>query len=124
MRPYEVVLILEANLEESQVQTVLNRATETLTGGGATIERTEKWGRRRFAYPIDKKLEGYYALLQVTAEPAPLQTLDRQLTLADEVVRHKIVRVPEHKVGRAPGREAAEPAAEPAPAESQTASAS
>jgi small subunit ribosomal protein S6 len=120
LRPYEVVLILEANLEESQVQAVLNRATDTLTGGGATIERTEKWGRRRFAYPIDKKLEGYYALLQVTAEPGPLQTLDRQLTLADEVVRHKIVRVPEHKVGRAPGREAAEAA----PAESQTASTS
>jgi len=116
LRPYEVVLILEANLEESQVQAVLNRASETLTGGGATVERTEKWGKRRFAYPIDKKVEGYYALLQVTSEPAPIATLDRQLTLADEVVRHKIVRVPEHRSGRAPGREA-----EAAPAETQTA---
>ena len=120
MRPYEVVLILEANLEESQVQAILNRAGETLTGGGATIERTEKWGRRRFAYPIRKKLEGYYALLQVTAEPAPMDALDRQLTLADEVLRHKIVRVPEHKIGRAPGREAPVEA----PVEAQTPSAS
>jgi len=116
LRPYEVVLILEANLEESQVQAILNRATETLTGGGATVERTEKWGRRRFAYPIKKKVEGYYALLQVTSEPAPIDTLDRQLTLADEVLRHKIVRVPEHRTGRAPGRDA-----EAAPAEAQTA---
>jgi small subunit ribosomal protein S6 len=112
LRPYEVVLILEADLEESQVQAVLNRATETLTSGGATVERTEKWGRRRFAYPIQKKLEGYYALLQVASEPAPMSALDRQLTLSDDVVRHKIVRVPEHAAGRAPGREVTEPAAE------------
>jgi small subunit ribosomal protein S6 len=121
LRPYEVVLILEANLEESQVQAILNRASETLTGAGASIDRTEKWGRRRFAYPIKKKLEGYYALLQVTSEPAPIDVLDRQLTLSDDVLRHKIVRVPEHKSGRAPGREAA---AEAAPAEPQTTSAS
>ena len=116
MRPYEVVLILEANLEESQVQAILNRATETLTGGGATVERTEKWRRRRSAYAIEKKVEGYYALLQVTSEPAPVETLSRQLTLADEVIRHKIVRVPEHRTGRAPGRDV-----EAAPVEAQTA---
>ena len=121
MRPYEVVLILEANLEESAVQAILNRATEALTGGGASIERTEKWGRRRFAYPINKKVEGYYALLQVSSEPAPMDVLDRQLTLSDDVIRHKIVRVPEHKAGRAPGRDA-EPAA--APADAPTANAS
>jgi len=121
LRPYEVVLILEANLEESAVQAILNRATETLTGGGASIERTEKWGRRRFAYPINKKVEGYYALLQVSSEPAPMDVLDRQLTLSDDVIRHKIVRVPEHKAGRAPARDA-EPAA--APADAPTANAS
>lgn len=95
MRPYEVMVILEPSLEESQVQAVINRSTEQLQSGGGTVNRVDKWGKRRFAYELAKKTEGFYVLLDVTAEPAPMQELDRTLRLADDVLRHKIVRIPE-----------------------------
>lgn len=95
MRPYEVMVILEPSLEESQVQAVINRSTEQLQSGGGTVNRVDKWGKRRFAYELAKKTEGFYVLLDVTAEPAPMEELDRNLRLADDVLRHKIVRIPE-----------------------------
>src|SRR5689334_2873595 len=96
MRPYEVMVILEPNLEESQVQAVVNRSTEVLQSGGGSVNRVDKWGKRRFAYELKKRQEGYYVLLDVSAEPEPMAELDRFLGLADDVLRHKIVRIPEH----------------------------
>jgi small subunit ribosomal protein S6 len=100
MRPYEVMVILEASLEESQVQAIVNRSTELLQSGGGVVNRVDKWGKRRFAYELKKRTEGYYVLLDVSADPAPMAELDRVLGLADEVLRHKIVRIPEHVKGR------------------------
>jgi small subunit ribosomal protein S6 len=100
MRPYEVMVILEPSLEESQVQAVINRSTELLQSGGATVNRVDKWGKRRFAYEVRKRQEGYYVLMDVSAEPAPMSDLDRTLRLADDVLRHKIIRLPENVAGR------------------------
>ena len=100
MRPYEVMVILEPSLEESAVQQLINRSTETLTGGNATVNKVEKWGKRRLAYELNHRTEGYYVLFDVTSEPAPMDVLDRQLRLADDVLRHKIVRIPEQAAGR------------------------
>jgi len=95
MRPYEVMVILEPSLEESQVQSVINLSTEQLQAAGSTVNRVDKWGKRRFAYELAKRTEGFYVLLDVASEPGPMQELDRTLRLADDVLRHKIVRVPE-----------------------------
>ena len=95
MRPYEVMVILEPSLEESAVQAVINRSTEQLQNDGGTVNRVDKWGKRRFAYEIAKKQEGFYVLLDVTSEPAPMDELDRTLRLADDVLRHKIIRIPD-----------------------------
>ena len=100
MRPYDVMLILEPTLEESAIQAVVNRSTDLLQSGGGTVNRVDKWGRRRLAYEIDHKVEGVYVLLDVTAEPAVMDDLDRSLRLADDVIRHKIVRLPDHVAGR------------------------
>ena len=107
MRPYEVMVILEPSLEESQVQAVVNRSTELLQSNGGTVNRVDKWGKRRFAYELAKRSEGYYVLLDVSSEVAPMQELDRTLRLADDVLRHKIVRIPEHVAGRGLPRNAA-----------------
>jgi small subunit ribosomal protein S6 len=100
MRPYEVMVILEPSLEESQVQQVINRSTELLTGRDARVNKVEKWGKRRLAYELNHRTEGYYVLFDVTSEPAPMDDLDRQLRLADDVIRHKIVRIPDEVAGR------------------------
>ena len=100
MRPYEVMVILEPSLEEAQVQQVINRSTELLGSRDARVNKVEKWGKRRLAYELHHRTEGYYVLFDVTAEPAPMDELDRQLRLADDVIRHKIVRIPEQAAGR------------------------
>jgi small subunit ribosomal protein S6 len=100
MRPYDVMLILEPTLEESAIQAVINRSTDLLQTRGGAVNRVDKWGRRRLAYEIGHRSEGSYVLLEVSAEPPALDELDRTLRLADDVIRHKIVRVPRHAGGR------------------------
>lgn len=119
MRPYEVVIIFDAGLEEEVIGTVLERATETIRSRGGNPGRVQRWGRRRFAYEVDHKQEGYYVLLEMGAEPAAVAELDRVLSLADEVVRHKIIRIPESVAGRTSPAPPAEAPVEVAAAQSE-----
>jgi small subunit ribosomal protein S6 len=117
MRPYEVMVILEPALEESQVQQLINRSSEVLTKANGTVNKVEKWGKRRLAYELNHRTEGYYVLFDVTSEPAPMDELDRTLRLADDVLRHKIVRIPDKVAGRKLSRAAAAAAAAPSTTE-------
>lgn len=112
MRHYEVMVILEAGLEEDAIAGLVDRATKVLADAGAEVGRVERWGKRRFAYEVHHRSEGYYILLPVTAEPAAVAALDRMLGLADEVIRHKVIRLPDKVVAAA---------AKPSPAESASA---
>ena len=100
MRPYEVMVILDPGLEDQALEATVRRSTEAISSRGGQVNRTDRWGRRRLAYEIDHKVEGVYVLFDVTAEPAVMDDLDRSLRLADEVIRHKIVRLPDHVAGR------------------------
>ncbi|MGH9022572.1 MAG: 30S ribosomal protein S6 [Acidimicrobiia bacterium] len=95
MRPYEVMLIFDASLEEETIRAAVDRHADSLRSLGGIPERVERWGRRRFAYEIKHRWEGYYVLIGARAEPAAMEELHRRLSLADEVVRHKVIRVPE-----------------------------
>jgi small subunit ribosomal protein S6 len=95
MRPYEVVVILDATLEDDVIRASIDKATELIRSKGGNPHRVDRWGKRRFAYELKHRWEGYYALLEVTAEPETMADLDRMLHLADEVVRHKIIRLPD-----------------------------
>ena len=109
MRPYEVMVILDAGLEEDAIRVVVDRATELISARGGNPGRVERWGKRRFAYELRHRWEGYYVLIEATAEPEAMADLDRTLRLADEVIRHKIIRLPDEVAGRArttPGNEA------------------
>jgi len=94
------MIILDAGLEEEQIKAVLDRSVDTLKAGGGSSGRIDRWGKRRFAYEMKKRWEGYYVLLEATAEPAAMATLDRQLRLTDGVLRHKVIRIPDHVAGR------------------------
>ena len=117
MRPYEVMIVLEPTLEEDVIRAQLDRVSEIIRTRGGTPGRVDRWGRRRFAYELKHRWEGYYVLVEATADPAAMAEVDRVLHLADEVVRHKVIRLPEAVAGR--GRRpapAAEAAPEPTPA--------
>src|SRR4029079_14433125 len=95
MRPYEVMIIVGAGLEEDAIRSVIDRSTELIRSRGGTPGSIDKWGRRRFAYELKHKWEGYYVVLRADAEPSVMSELDRSLFLADEVLRHKVIRLPD-----------------------------
>ncbi len=100
MRPYEVMIILDPTLDDETVRTEVDRATELIKARGDNPGRVERWGKRRLAYEIRKHREGNYVLVSAQAEPATMSALDRQLTLADGVLRHKVVHLPEKALGK------------------------
>jgi small subunit ribosomal protein S6 len=108
MRPYEIMVILDAGLEDDVIRAAIDKATALIASEGGTVGRVDRWGKRRFAYEVNHRSEGYYALIEATAEPAAMAALDRALGLADEVVRHKVIRLPEKVAGRAARRPAPE----------------
>ena len=91
MREYEIMVIVDGSAEEAQVEGVVKRITEILTTGGGEVSNVDRWGKRRFAYEIDHKTEGIYLVVQFTAESETLGELERVLSLADEVIRHKVM---------------------------------
>ncbi len=95
MRPYEVMVILDAGLEEEQIRGILDRTTKVITEQGGTPGRIDRWGKRRMAYEINHRSEGFYAVLEAKAEPAAMSEVDRMLRLSDEVIRHKVIRIPD-----------------------------
>ena len=92
MRDYEVMTIHRPDLAEDDVQAKVGELETYLAGQGASVDARDLWGKRRFAYEIDHLSEGYYSVVSFQAEAAAVDSLDRMLSLADEVVRHKIVR--------------------------------
>ncbi|MGJ9422362.1 30S ribosomal protein S6 [Aeromicrobium sp. CF3.5] len=92
MRPYEVMIILEPELDERTVQPSLDTYLNVVRQDGGSVDEIDVWGKRRFAYEINKKTEGIYAVVTLQAEPATVKELDRQLTLNESVVRTKVTR--------------------------------
>ncbi len=103
------MLILPAEADEAMVSTATGRIEKVAARHSGQVHGVDRWGRRRFAYEVRHRWEGYYILLEASAEPEVMQELHRTLSLADEVVRHKVVRIPDVAVKVAP---AAAPAAE------------
>ena len=93
MRAYELMVIFTSDTEESDVQQAINRLSEQAAEAGATVEKIDKWGVRRFAYEINHKTDGFYVVLEILA-PTILDEVDRTLRLADNVIRHKFMRLP------------------------------
>ena len=92
MTDYEILLMLDPELPEERQTQIITRAREAIERDGGRFEAHEPWGRRRLAYPIDKKSEGSYHLLTFAAEPETLAEISRVLKITDGVMRHLAVR--------------------------------
>lgn len=95
MRAYELMVIVDADVDDAGVKAVNSRIGELIAADGGEVVKTDAWGRRRYAYPIKHKLEGIYTVFEIVTPASNLNELDRFLRLADDVVRHKIMRLPE-----------------------------
>ncbi|MGH8834766.1 MAG: 30S ribosomal protein S6 [Actinomycetes bacterium] len=92
MRRYEVMVILDPDLEERTVAPSLDQFLKVIRNDGGSVEKVDIWGRRRLAFEIKKKAEGIYAVIDLAAEPATVKELDRQLNLNEAVLRTKVIR--------------------------------
>ncbi|HEX5512646.1 MAG TPA: 30S ribosomal protein S6 [Actinomycetales bacterium] len=92
MRHYEMMVILDPELEERTVAPSLDKFLDVVRKDGGTVDKVDVWGKRRLAYDIAKKSEGIYAVIDMQAEPATAKELDRQLNLNESVLRTKLIR--------------------------------
>jgi len=92
MRRYEMMVILDPSLDERTVQPSLDQFLAVVRNDGGTVEKVDVWGRRRLSYDIDKKSEGIYAVVDLSAEPATVKELNRQLNLNEGILRTKVIR--------------------------------
>lgn len=92
MRQYELMVILDPEVEERTVAPSLDKYLSVITTEGGTVDKVDIWGRRRLAFDIQKKSEGIYAVVDFTATSATAKELDRQLGLNEVVLRTKILR--------------------------------
>ena len=99
MRAYELMVIIDGSLDETAATEQVGKI-EGLLGDAGTVATTDFWGRRQFAYEIDHKTEGSYVVFEVLADPGALDGVERSLRLADEIVRHKLLRLPDHEAAR------------------------
>ena len=87
-KTYESTVIINASLDDAQVEGVITRISETITKNGGNITALTKWGRKRLAYAISKKTNGYYVNYEFTAPPALIATLERSYQLDEMVLRY------------------------------------
>ena len=96
MRAYEVMVILDPNLEERTIEPSLDKYLNVIRKDGGNVENVDVWGRRRLAYEVKKNAEGIYAVITLNAEPATVKEFDRQLTLNESILRTKVMRPDAH----------------------------
>jgi small subunit ribosomal protein S6 len=90
MRNYELMCIIQPDLDETATNGVLDKVKGWITESGGSVDKAEVWGRRRMAYTINKHREGQYVLLNVTMSPAATSGLERNLRYQESIMRHML----------------------------------
>ena len=101
MRAYELMVIISGKLDESAAHAWIKTISASVAGVGGQIHgNPDWWGKRRLAYPIKKQDDGYYAIFNVTAPGGALDEAERAMRIADDVLRHKLLRLPDAEAAR------------------------
>jgi small subunit ribosomal protein S6 len=101
MRAYELMVIIDGDAEEGVAESFRDKITEAVAAAGGEVKSTDMWGRRRFAYEINHKWEGTYFVMELLGPGGnALDEMERSLRLADDVVRHKLLRLPDNEAAR------------------------
>ncbi|WP_201733490.1 30S ribosomal protein S6 [Acidithrix sp. C25] len=105
LRPYELMVILDSRLNDSDSDGIITRVLDLVRKDG-NVGRIDRWGRRKLAYEINKVSEGNYSIIEFASTPATVTEISRILSISDGVLRHKIIRLPERIAGRVLAKEA------------------
>ena len=95
MNKYEVLYVIDAGMEDQARSELIAQFSELMTNNGATVEKVDEWGKRRLAYPINFKNEGYYVLVNFTAAPEFPRELERNFEINENIMRYLVTRVEE-----------------------------
>jgi len=93
MRNYELVCIIQADLDENVSKEALERIQNWVTESGGTVDKTEVWGRRKLAYMIRKQTDGQYVMLNISIDPKSCSELERNIRFLEPVMRHMLTAV-------------------------------
>lgn len=115
-RIYETTFIVNASLDDSQIDAVIGRVQDTITKNGGTIQALNKWGRKRLAYTINKKTNGFYVNIEFDASGTLLAILERFYQLDEMILRHLTIKLDNKALKAKAAAPAATPAAEEPPA--------
>jgi len=88
MRKYELICILQPELDENAFKGALERVQGWISESGGSVDKTEVWGRRKLAYAIRKQTEGQYVLMNITLDPKSAGELERNIRFLEPVIRH------------------------------------
>ena len=102
MNKYEVVYIIDPAVEEEARKELIAKYNTLIAENGGTVDKVEEWGKRRLAYAIDYKTEGYYVLVNFQAEAELPKELERNLQISDSVIRYQVIKQLERKAGVKP----------------------
>ena len=92
MRKYEIMIIIDPDVDERQVPALLEKHLKVITASNGTVDGQDVWGKRRMAYEINKKAEGTYAVLNVTAPAVAVKEMDRLMSIDEQIMRAKVMR--------------------------------
>ncbi len=93
MRIYEELFIIRPDATEEEIDQIIEQMKGVITNAEGTIDKVDKWGKRRLAYRVDKHREGSYVLFQFTAKPETVKELERRLRVTDSVIKFLTVRI-------------------------------
>lgn len=120
MNKYEVVYIIDPAVEEEARKELIAKYNSLITENGGSVDKVEEWGKRRLAYAIDYKTEGYYVLVNFQAESELPKELERNLQISDSIIRYQVIRLLEKKASVKPRPVRTAPAAPAAEAVVET----
>ncbi len=114
MRKYETVVVLAPEMEEQEQKAFIERLSVILKENGGSVEKVDFWGKRKLAYPIKKKTEGFYICIYYEADGERIRELERVLRVTESVLRYLTVKVEERKIRKAKSKpeQSLEPTAE------------
>ncbi|MBI2868904.1 MAG: 30S ribosomal protein S6 [Chloroflexi bacterium] len=93
LRDYELIIIISPQVPEESLEPVLDNISQFITGKGGVIEKMDRWGKKKLAYPLKHFIEGNFVLATFKMNPASSRELEKQLRLTEEVLRHMLVRL-------------------------------
>ncbi len=91
-RSYESVVVIDSSLEEQEIEQQIEKVSQLVSEGEGEVTEIQRWGRRKIAYEIRGKGEGFFTMFRFVAKPAQIQVLERAFRMNESILRHLVLK--------------------------------